>query len=231
MTHPVSIPDRLFEQLKTAIFEGDIPVGSKLSEPELARDYQVSRGALREAIARLEACRLVTRKTNVGARVVELSAQNLMEIFLVRESLEGMAARLAAQHITDEEVATLEALLEQHEQDIENSEDHAYFQKEGDLDFHYQIVLASHNTTLFNLLCNDLYQLVRLYRYQFGMRSNRASQAFNEHRHIIAAIKRGDGEMAEHIMRAHIRASRDSVEAIFLNERNTQMTGTHDNLS
>ena len=231
MTQPVSIPDRLFEQLKTAIFEGDIPVGSKLSEPELARDYQVSRGALREAIARLEACRLVTRKTNVGARVVELSAQNLMEIFLVCESLEGMAARLAAQHITDEEVATLEALLEQHEQDIENSEDHAYFQKEGDLDFHYQIVLASHNTTLFNLLCNDLYQLVRLYRYQFGMRSNRASQAFNEHRHIIAAIKRGDGEMAEHIMRAHIRASRDSVEAIFLNEQNTQMTGTHDNLS
>ena len=125
----------------------------------------------------------------------------------------------------------VEALLEQHEQDIENSEDHAYFQKEGDLDFHYQIVLASHNTTLFNLLCNDLYQLVRLYRYQFGMRSNRASQAFNEHRHIIAAIKRGDGEMAEHIMRAHSRASRDSVEAIFLNERNTQMTGTHDKLS
>ena len=231
MTQPVSIPDRLFEQLKTAIFEGDIPVGSKLSEPELARDYQVSRGALREAIARLEACRLVTRKTNVGARVVELSAQNLMEIFLVRESLEGMAARLAAQHITEEEVVALEALLEQHEQDIQNSEDHAYFQKEGDLDFHYQIVLASHNTTLFNLLCNDLYQVVRLYRYQFGMRSNRATQAFNEHRHIIAAIKRGDGEMAEHIMRAHIRASRDSVEAIFLNEQNIQMTGTHDNLS
>lgn len=231
MTQPVSIPDRLFEQLKTAIFEGEIPVGSKLSEPELARDYQVSRGALREAIARLEACRLVARKTNVGARVVELSAQNLMEIFLVRESLEGMAARLAAEQITDKEMAALEALLEQHGQDIENSEDHAYFQQEGDLDFHYQIVLASHNKTLFNLLCNDLYQVVRLYRYQFGMRSNRASQAFNEHRHIIAAIKRGDGEMAEHIMRAHIRASRDSVESIFRNENNTNITGNHDKTS
>ena len=78
MTQTVSIPDRLFEQLKTAIFEGTIAVGSKLSEPELARDYQVSRGALREAIGRLEACRLVTRKTNVGARVVDLSSQNLM---------------------------------------------------------------------------------------------------------------------------------------------------------
>ncbi len=228
MTEPVSIPDRLFEHLKTAIFEGDIAVGSKLSEPELARDYQVSRGALREAIGRLEACRLVTRKTNVGARVIDLSTQNLMEIFQVRESLEGMAARLAAESISDEEMSSLEALLELHEQDIENSEDHGYFQKEGDLDFHYQIVLASHNATLFNLLCNDLYQVVRLYRYQFGMRSNRASQAFNEHRHIVAAIKRGDGEMAEHIMRAHIRASRDSVEAIFLNETSITKTGTHD---
>lgn len=218
MTDPISIPDRLFEQLKTAIFEGEIPVGSKLSEPELARDYQVSRGALREAIGRLEACRLVTRKTNVGARVVELSVQNLLEIFQVRESLEGMAARLAAQFITDDEVAGLESLLLTHEQDIENSENQAYFQKEGDLDFHYNIVLASHNTTLFNLLCNDLYQVVRLYRYQFGMRSQRAKQAFSEHRHIVAAIKRGDGEMAEHIMRAHIRASRESVERIFLHE-------------
>ncbi|MEL0067299.1 MAG: GntR family transcriptional regulator [Gammaproteobacteria bacterium] len=205
MTTPVSIPERLFEQLKSAIFDGDIPVGSKLSEPELARDYQVSRGALREAIGRLEACRLVTRKTNVGARVVELSVENLLEIFQVRESLEGMAARLAAQFITA---------------DIESSENQAYFQKEGDLDFHYSIVQASHNTTLFNLLCNDLYQLVRLYRYQFGMRSQRAKQAFSEHRHIVAAIKRGDGEMAEHIMRAHIRASRESVERIFIHESN-----------
>ncbi|MEL0035584.1 MAG: GntR family transcriptional regulator [Gammaproteobacteria bacterium] len=220
MTTPVSIPERLFEQLKSAIFDGDIPVGSKLSEPELARDYQVSRGALREAIGRLEACRLVTRKTNVGARVVELSVENLLEIFQVRESLEGMAARLAAQFITADEIIRLEALLETHAHDIESSEDQAYFQKEGDLDFHYSIVQASHNTTLFNLLCNDLYQLVRLYRYQFGMRSQRAKQAFSEHRHIVAAIKRGDGEMAEHIMRAHIRASRESVERIFIHESN-----------
>ena len=140
MTTPVSIPERLFEQLKSAIFDGDIPVGSKLSEPELARDYQVSRGALREAIGRLEACRLVTRKTNVGARVVELSVENLLEIFQVRESLEGMAARLAAQFITADEIVRLEALLETHAHDIESSENQAYFQKVGDLDFHYSIV-------------------------------------------------------------------------------------------
>lgn len=217
-----SIPDRLFQQLKTAIFDGQIAVGSKLSEPELARVYQVSRGALREAIGRLEACGLVTRKTNVGARVTELNMKNLLEIFHVREALEGMAARQAAEAITEQELGELEELLEQHAVDINQDRDHAYFQREGDLDFHYRIVQASHNTTLCELLCNDLYQVVRLYRYQFGMRSHRAIQALNEHRHILDAIRRGDGEMAEYIMRAHIRASRESAERAFLAQTQQQ---------
>jgi len=217
MSESVSIPDRIFEQLKAAIFDGEIAVGSKLSEPELARDFDVSRGALREAIGRLEACRLVTRKNNVGARVIELSLENLIEIYHVRESLEGMAARLAAESISDEEMSNLEQLLELHAKGIDDDAEHAYFQKEGDLDFHYNLVKSSQNTTLFDLLCNDLYQVVRLYRYQFGMRSNRALQALQEHRNIVDAIKRGDGEMAEYMMRAHIRASRENVEQNFIN--------------
>jgi len=210
MAEVTSIPDRLFDDLKTAIFEGRLPVGSKLSEPELARDYEVSRGALREAIGRLEACRLVTRKTNVGARVVSLSHEKLIEIFHVREALEGMAARLAAEAITEEEIIELDRLLDRHANDIEDN--HDYFQKEGDVDFHYTIVKASHNGFLFDLLCNDLYQLVRLYRYQFGMRSKRAVRAYHEHCNIVDAIKRRDAEMAEYMMRAHIRASRENVE-------------------
>lgn len=205
-----SIPDRLFDDLKAAIFEGRLPVGSKLSEPELAREYEVSRGALREAIARLEACRLVTRKTNVGARVVTLSREQLLEIFHIREALEGMAARLAATAITEEEINELNRLLDRHANDIEDH--NSYFQKEGDVDFHYTIAKASHNSFLFDLLCNDLYQLVRLYRYQFGMRSKRAVRAYHEHCNIVDAIKRGDAEMAEHMMRAHIRSSRENVE-------------------
>ena len=228
MTNAVSIPDKVFEHLKSAIFSGDLPVGSKLSEPEIARELEVSRGALREAIARLEACRLVTRKTNLGARVVELSEQHLLEIFRVRESLEGMAARQAAESITPDELEELSELLEQHASGIEQDQQHAYFQKEGDLDFHYRIVQASHNQTLFNLLCNDLYQLVRLYRYQFGMRSNRAQAALNEHRQIVDAIRRGDGEMAEFIMRAHIRASRANVEQNFASAEQAEFDNNKD---
>ena len=209
-----TIPDRIFSVIKEAIVEGDIPAGSKISEPELARAYGISRGPLREAIGRLEACGLVVRRPNVGARVVTLSSSQLIEIFHVREALEGMAARLAAQHMSDEEIADLRRLLGQHGEQIERDTEHAYFQREGDLDFHYRIVQGSHNTRMINLLCNDLYHLVRLYRYQFGMSSKRGPRAFVEHEHIVDAIERRDAEMAELMMRAHIRASRENVERL-----------------
>jgi len=73
-----TIPDRIFSLIKEAIVEGDIPAGSKISEPELARAYGISRGPLREAIGRLEACGLVVRRPNVGARVVTLSSSQLI---------------------------------------------------------------------------------------------------------------------------------------------------------
>jgi len=91
-----TIPDRIFSLIKEAIVEGEMAAGSKISEPELARAYGISRGPLREAIGRLEACGLVVRRPNVGARVVTLSNRQLIEIFHVREALEGMSARLAA---------------------------------------------------------------------------------------------------------------------------------------
>lgn len=210
----MTIADRVFTRIKRAIVEGEMPPGSKISEPELARTYGISRGPLREAIGRLVACSLVVRKPNVGARVVSLSSEKLIEIYHVREALEGMAARLAAEHMTPVEIDELRGLLTQHRNSIDEEGGHAYFQKEGDLDFHYRIVQGSKNGRLIELLCNDLYHLVRLYRYQFGMASSRAERAFTEHAHIVDAIADGDGELAELLMRHHIRASRRNVERI-----------------
>ena len=208
----VTIADRVFTQIKQAIFDGEIPHGSKISEPELARAYGISRGPLREAIGRLEACSLVERKANIGARVVALSTEQLLEIYLVREALEGMAARLAAEAMSASEIDDLQNLLTQHRQGIAADASHAYFQKEGDLAFHYRIVQGSKNGRLIELLCNDLYHLVRLYRYQFGMPSSRAPRAFSEHEHIVGALADRDGELAELLMRKHIRASRANIE-------------------
>ncbi|HEY5719944.1 MAG TPA: GntR family transcriptional regulator [Gammaproteobacteria bacterium] len=219
----VTIADKVFAQIQRAIVEGAIPPGSKISEPELARTYGISRGPLREAIGRLEACSLVVRKANVGARVVTLSSQQLLEIYHVREALEGMAARLAATAMSAEEIEDLQELLGLHGDQIAQERGSAYFQKEGDLDFHYRIVQGSHNSRLIELLCNDLYHLVRLYRYQFGMTSRqRATPAFGEHEHIVAAIANRDGEMAELLMRHHVRLSRANVERMLAERAQAQ---------
>lgn len=208
----VTISDRVFARFRKAIVEGEILPGSKISEPELAREYGVSRGPLREAIARLEACNLVVRKPNIGARVVSLSMRDLLELYDVREAMESTAARLAAERMSDAEVEDLRALLEQQRQQTEAQEGMAYFQREGDLDFHYRIVQGSKNARLIGLLCNDLYHLVRMYRYQFGMASPRAKPAFVEHEHIVNAIAGRDPQLAELLMRRHIRAARENVE-------------------
>ncbi len=202
----------VFKEILQAIVEGQIAAGSKISEPELARAYGISRGPLREALGRLEACHLILRKPNVGARVISLTNEELLEIYHIREALEGMACRLAAEKMGAKEVAELRHLLQQHMQNAELREGRAYYQEQGDLDFHYLIVQGSGNTKLINLLCNELYHLVRMYRFQFGMPSPRARRAFAEHAHIIDAIENGDGELAEILMRRHIRASRANIE-------------------
>ena len=207
-----TLADRVCEQIVTAIVVGDIPTGQKISEPELARTYGISRGPLREAMRKLEALRLVERKPHVGARVVNLSAKELIEIYHVREALEGMACRLAAQNMPQEEIDSLRTLLDEHERSIEQLDGRSYFQKEGDLDFHYRIVNGSKNEKLLESLGGDLYHLVRMYRYQFSVSSSRPKRALKEHRQIIDAIESRDPELAEMLMRRHIGAARKNVE-------------------
>ncbi|MGJ8682548.1 GntR family transcriptional regulator [Paraglaciecola sp.] len=204
--------DSVFTDLRTRIVEGDIKTGSKLSEPELAKFYEISRSTLRDALSRIEACGLVERKANIGYRIVTLSKEKLLQIFQVRESLEGMACRLAAQNMSDDQIQELRALLNKHQQAAPLIKGQAYIQKEGDLDFHYRIVLGSGNALLIRLLCEELYYLVRMYRFQFGMPSPRAKRAFGEHQSIIQAISEKDGELAEMLMRRHISGSRKNVE-------------------
>ena len=204
--------DTVFTDLRQRIVEGDIGTGSKLSEPELAKYYEISRSTLRDALSRLEGCGLLERKANIGYRVVTLSTEQLLEIFRVRESLEGMACRLAAHNMTSKLIEDLKHLLEVHNQYESLQQGQAYIQEEGDLDFHFCIVMGSGNKLLIRLLCEELYYLVRMYRFQFGMASPRAKRAFCEHYHIIQAIEDQDGELAEILMRRHISASRKNVE-------------------
>lgn len=207
-----TLAEQVFRRIQAAIVQGEIAPGSKISEPELARTYGISRGPLREAIHRLEGQRLVIRVPHAGARVVSLGVRELVELYQIRESLEGMACRLAAQRITRAEVDELRRVLDAHERDEAFQAGRGYYQQEGDYDFHYRIIQASGNATLVQLLCNDLYQLVRMYRIQFSSTPNRPQQAFQEHQRILEALADGDGELAELLMRRHIAASRRNVE-------------------
>lgn len=207
-----TLADKVFALLQDDIVLGKIPAGTKLGETELASRYGVSRGPLREAIRRLESRKLIVREPHVGTRVASLKSEDLVEIYRVREALEGMAARLAAENMTTDEVRGLSEVLTAHEQQQDLKEDSGYFQREGDLDFHYRIIQGSHNQTLIDLLIGELYHLVRMYRYQFSMTANRPQKALGEHRRIVEAIEAKDGEMAELLMRRHISRARENIE-------------------
>lgn len=210
-----TLSDHVFRRIQSAIVRGDIAPGSKISEPELARAYGISRGPLREAIRRLEGQRLLVRVPHAGARVVSLSEAELIELYEIRESLEGMACRLAAERMSLEEINELRQVLETHQRDEAFRAGIGYYQQEGDFDFHYRIIQGSGNQTLSNLLCNELYQLVRMYRIQFSTTPNRPRQAFVEHHRILDAIADRDGELAELLMRRHIAASKRNVARHF----------------
>jgi DNA-binding GntR family transcriptional regulator len=210
MTVPITQSDKTFIALRDAIVEGTIAAGSKLSEADLATTYGVSRAVIREAINRLSTCHLIERKANVGARVVNLTHEGLIQLYVVREALEGMAARLAATVMTDEEINDLQALLQTHSISVEGQQ--TYYQEAGDVDFHYRVIQGSHNPQLIHMLVEGIYHLVRMYRVQLGMSGPRVTNAYDEHRQIVNAINNRDGELAEMLMRRHIQYSRRHIE-------------------
>ena len=129
-----TLSEHVFRKIQSAIVSGEIAPGSKISEPELARTWHQPR-PLREAIHRLEGLRLLVRVPHVGARVVSLSHAELIELYEIRESLEGMACRLAAERMSQAEIDELRRVLDTHERDEAFQAGRGYYQQEGDYDF------------------------------------------------------------------------------------------------
>lgn len=213
-----TLSDGAFERIQNAIVKGEIAPGTRLSEQYLSTTFGIGRGPLREAIRRLEGRRLVVRIPHAGIRVASLSYDELIELYYVREALEGMACRLAAQNMTGEEIAGMRDVLAMHEKHSGLQHNESYYQQEGDLDIHYLIIQGSKNSTLSELLCGDLYHLLRMYRYRYSATPKRPQQAFAEHHRIIEAIADRDGELAELLMRRHISASRRNIERRMLTQ-------------
>lgn len=199
--------DRSFDLLEAEIVSGRIPMGAKLGEEALAAKLGVSRGPLREALRRLEGRSLVVRTAHSGVRVVSLSEDDLFELYEVRGSLEGLAARLAAQRCDDAELAEIADLLERQRVRSQGNADTDYSQGVEKDDFHYRIAIASGSSRLQRLLCGDLYSLIRMCRYKtWSIPGQRKSH--QDHERILEAIQSRDGDLAELLMRRHVGVAR-----------------------
>ncbi len=212
MSDNLTLADKVFNELTTAIVRGELSPGTRLSEQTLVERYGGSRAPMREAIQKLESRNLVVRIPHAGARVVSLSLSELRDIYEVRVELESMACRLAAQRMPDSEIDELRRLLAEHEASIAAEQGQSYYQKAGDLDFHYRIIKGSNNSRLHQMLCGELYHLVRMYRYQTSTSNKRPQLALQEHQRIVEAIAARDAELAELLMRRHIQASLTNLE-------------------
>lgn len=207
-----SLVDEALAKIVQAITDGEFEPGERLSEAELARQLGISRGPLREALGRLEG-RLVVRTPRLGVSVIQISREDLIELFTIREALEGMACRLAAQNVTDREIVAIKELLARHGRDPAVLSRRGYYQRTPDEDLHLQITRCSRNQRLDQLLTDGLYYQLRLYRFRASARPGRAQAAYAEHQAVVAAIEARDPDRAEAAMRSHIRNSRDSMIA------------------
>lgn len=218
-TEPRVLIDDTVASLEKMIVRGQLLPGARLPEQALADALGVSRGPLREAIRTLEGRRLVERTPHAGVRVVQLSLEDLEQLLVTRESLEGMACRQAAENMTAAEIRQLRETAARIGKMLEHTPV-AVFAGGVDNDFHRQIALGSRNRWIARLLCEDLYSLLRLYRMQAAFRPAAKSRATHrEHLDIIECIHARDADAAEAAMRLHVRNGRDRLLAQIAGQR------------
>ncbi|MEH2493463.1 GntR family transcriptional regulator [Bradyrhizobium sp. AZCC 2230] len=208
--------DQTVSQLEHLIFRGELKPGDKLSEQALSSRFGISRGPLREAIRSLEGRRLVERVPFAGVRVVQLTVDDIEQLLVTREALEGMACRQAAENMTLHETRQLfQSLAELERKFLEEGPSGVFRNGAADNDLHIQIARGSRNRWLIDIICSELYPLLRICRFQSmivtASQKHRGKAVNREHRAIIEAIEQRDPDAAERLMRAHLVASRENL--------------------
>jgi DNA-binding GntR family transcriptional regulator len=194
--------DFVYESLRDAIWDGRIAAGERIREEEIARNLGVSRTPVREALQRLQQRGLLAFGAGRGLTVAQLTPHQVMQLYAMREILEGSAARFAAQHATETDVAILYRL----QKELANAEPDAMLLVTLNRRFHQAIYEAAHNQYLLQTL-NMLHDSLALLHNTTFRVPNRRSESDEEHRRIVAAIERRDPDQAERAAREHIRAA------------------------
>ncbi|MHB8065784.1 MAG: GntR family transcriptional regulator [Ruminiclostridium sp.] len=197
-----SLRGRVFNQLRNQILTGVYKPGDSLIELRLSEELGVSRTPIREAIRQLELEGLVQAIPNKGAIVKGVTDQDVEDIFTIRTRIEGLAARWAAEKITQEEIKELKEALELEEfYTMKNDVEHLL---KFDSKFHEIIFKASKSSPLMHML-STFHHYIQSARNNSFDTPGRPVKALEEHRAIFEAISSKNADTAEELTIAHIR--------------------------
>lgn len=205
----VSVREKTYEGLKSAIFSGRFIPGERLAEEHLAEELGVSRTPVREALHKLEQDGLIEPMGGRGFCIPRDSREEIEDLFEIRTVLEGYTLKLICERITDEQIAALEAVVDK--------ADDAMRRKRIDEVFHWN---TQFHDTLHNLVSDkrrfhsmivNMRKYVLRYRKDTLQYLGAAKRASDGHRQIIQSLKLKDPELCERVMRIHIRQSKEDA--------------------
>ena len=200
------VADQLYRRLRRAIIDGSIPARSRLVEVDLAQALNASRTPVREAISRLTSDYLVKPLAFGGVEVIDTQGE-LDEIYFIREALEGCAARLAAERVTTEELAELDALVAETEALPLND---VHRRVQINRRFHDLITHASRSERVIQMV--EGFREFFLSEKVLSRYSKRESEnAIADHREIVEAMRARDGKKCERLIKRHLEQDRRRV--------------------
>jgi DNA-binding GntR family transcriptional regulator len=200
------LAERAYDELKAAVLANRLRPGDALSVPALATQLGISRSPVREAVQRLIHDGLASHVPHRGAVVSTVDLADVRQLYVVREVMEGLAARLATERLDATKVGELRELLEQHERVVTSDYDeHAHI--EMDMAYHRLIREVAGNTHLTTAL-DTIQGKAHLALHSLWRSPEAPRLAVAEHRRIFEAMTSGDPDAAELAAREHIRRLR-----------------------
>lgn len=196
-----SLRGRVFAQIEEDILNGKYRSGDSLIETKLSEELGVSRTPVREAIRQLELEGLVQAIPNKGAIVTGITAKDIEDIYTIRMMIEGLAARWAAEKITEDELEQLKEAVGLEE--FYTSRDDMQHLMKLDSRFHEAIFKACKSKVLMHMLSTFHHYVQKARGYSLEI-PGRAQKALEEHKAILQAIMERDPEKAEKLTTEHI---------------------------
>jgi DNA-binding GntR family transcriptional regulator len=206
----------LTDKLRKAILSGKYPPGTVFFQETLAKEFNVSRTPVREALKKLEHEGIVETGKRRQIMVRGSSYQDLNQIYRLREVFDGLGARLLAEErdtvLVQEAIEKLDHILMDMKKVIDFWDPLAWSNQ--NVLFHSTIVKYTKNTHLINQL-SIIHMSGEMFYPAVVTNPTRAQVALDEHRIILQAIKQGDADLAENIARLHIRSAQKIIEKLY----------------